>query len=278
MQTLHPKRFEVLIVDNNSTDGTKELSKHFSESNPHLTVRYFLEQKQGLSFARNRGIEESRGKWVTFLDDDATLTPDFLEIVLEYFENRPNLGCIGGKILLNYETYPPPVWVSRYMVGMFGYFNLGNKDFFFKKNAFPRGSNMSFSRSVFAELGGFNTQLGRTGGNMVGSEEKEFFSRFLQKGLTAVYLPQAVVYHFVPDERLKIERVLKHARGIGYSERLIAKGKGFSGFASLWFGEIFKWIASLGLLMAYTVQLEIQKGFFLLRFRYNVTLGLLGRL
>lgn len=277
-QTLDPERFEVVIVDNNSTDGTKELNQQFAEINPQFTVRYFFEQKQGLSFARNRGVAESKGNWVTFLDDDATLTPEFLETVLDYFERNPNLACIGGKILLNYETLPPPSWVSKFIVGMFGYFNPGNQEFIFKDNSFPRGSNMSFAKSVFDVVGGFNTQLGRTGGNMVGSEEKEFFVRFLKKGLKAVYLPQAVVYHSVPDERLKMDSVLKHARGIGYSEKIIAKGKGFQGFASLWFSEILKWIATLGLSILYCLPLKFQKGLFLLKFRYNVTLGMLGRL
>jgi len=278
LQTLDPNRFEVVIVDNNSHDGTKELSKLFTEKNPHLTVRYFFEQNQGLSFARNRGVAESKGNWLTFLDDDATLSPEFLETVLDYFEENPDLGCIGGKILLNYQTLPPPSWVSKYIVGMFGYFNPSKKGFVFKNNTFPRGSNMSFAKSVFEFVGGFNTQLGRTGGNMLGSEEKEFFARFVKKGLKAVYLPDAVVYHTVPDERLKIASALKHARGIGQSEKIIAKGIGLTGFVSLWFGEILKWIASLGLFIFYGLMVKPQKGIFLLRFRYNVTLGMLGRL
>jgi glycosyltransferase involved in cell wall biosynthesis len=277
-QTIDPNRFEVVIVDNNSTDGTKELSKHFAKNNPHLNVRYLFEPNQGLSFARNKGVAESKGKWVTFLDDDATLTPSFLEIVLDYFEKQPNVACIGGKILLDYETNPPPNWVSKYIVGMFGYFNPSNREFVFRKNSFPRGSNMSFCKSVFDTVGGFNTKLGRSGGNMVGSEEKEFFARFLANGFSATYLPQAVVYHAVPDERLEIKNVLKHARGIGYSEAIMAKNKGILGQVALWLFETYKWLASIGLLLGYSFLLKVRKGLFLLRFRYNVTAGMLGRL
>ncbi len=277
LQTLDPGRFEVVIVDNNSTDGTKNISNQFAQDNPLITARYFFEPNQGLSFARNRGVAESNGSWLTFLDDDATLTPNFLETVLDYFEKNPDLYCIGGKILLNYETLPPPPWVSKYIVGMFGYFNPGNKGFVFTNGTFPRGSNMSFAKSVFAKLGGFNTHLGRAGSSMVGSEEKEFFARFLKKGLKAIYLPQAVVYHSVSDERIKISSVLNHARGIGLSEKIMAKANGFSGWAFLWLGEAFKWLASFGLFGYYGITLRFNKGWFLLRFRFNVTKGMLGR-
>lgn len=272
-QSISQKNFEVVIVNNNSTDNTESRCMAFMDRNPRLSIKYFIEKEQGLSHARNRGIAESSGDFVTFLDDDAILTENFLEVVFEYFLNHKGVDCIGGRIFLQYEDEPPG-WVSKYMAEMFGYFDMGDTVKEFTSRKFPRGSNMSFRKSVFDQAGYFNTALGRRGDGMLGSEEKELFFRMHRKGFRSVYLPNALVYHYVPNSRLEMTQVIRQVQGIGCSEGIMARQSGTTGIIGLVIRESFKWIASAVLLPAYVFNGAYRKGLFLFRFRYHICKGI----
>lgn len=272
-QSLSEKDFEVVIINNNSTDNTEVICYGFIEKNPDMVIKYIVEDKQGLSYARNRGIAESTGGILTFLDDDAFLSDSFMETVLRNFEKNPDVYCIGGKIHLHYED-KPPVWVSKYMAEMFGFYDPGSKPFVYRNRKFPRGSNMSFRKSVFDKVGLFNTKLGRTGENMLAAEEKELFFRIYRMGLKSVYLPQALVYHRVPASRLELPQVIRQIEGIGCSEAILASQSKLPGLLVLVSRELFKWLASFVLMIIYSLQGRFQKGFFLLRFRYHIMKGI----
>ncbi len=273
-QSLSKNDFEVIIINNNSTDNTETICRTFIKNNADLAIKYVVEEKQGLSHARNRGVAESTGETLTFLDDDAFLSEIFLETVLGHFQVNPDVDCVGGRIFLHYEDVRP-AWVSKYMAEMFGYYDPGSKPFVYRSRKFPRGSNMSFRRSVFDKIGFFNTKLGRTGENMLGSEEKELFFRIHRKGLKSVYVPQALVYHRVPSSRLEIPHVIKQIQGIGCSEAIMAKQSKALGVAALVMRELFKWMASMVLMIGYCLQGKFLKGFFLLRFRYHIFRGIM---
>lgn len=272
-QSISPKNFEVVIVNNNSTDNTEPLCLAFIERNTHIPVKYVIEKEQGLSHARNRGIAESSGEFVTFLDDDAILTKSFLKVVYDYFVNNADVDCIGGRIFLQYEDKQPG-WVSKYMAEMFGYFDMGETIKDFSSRQFPRGSNMSFRKAVFDKVGNFNTSLGRRGEGMLGSEEKELFFRMHRMGFRSVYLPNALVYHYVPNSRLEMTQVIKQVQGIGCSEAIMAKQSGTSGIIGLVVRECFKWAASAILFPVYVFKGAYPKGLFLFRFRYHIFRGI----
>ena len=99
MQTLDPSNFEIIIVNNNSTDNTENISLAFIKDHAELDCKYVVETNQGLSFARNRGIQESKYKIITYIDDDAFAKPDFLEQIFTYFNENPNIAGIGGKVI-----------------------------------------------------------------------------------------------------------------------------------------------------------------------------------
>lgn len=273
-QSLSINSFEVIIINNNSTDNTETICRAFMQNNADLAIKYVVEEKQGLSHARNRGIAESNGEILTFLDDDAFLSDSFLETVLRHFQNNPDVDCVGGRIYLHYED-APPAWVSKYMAEMFGYYDPGSKPMVYRKRKFPRGSNMSFRRSVFDKAGVFNTHLGRTGENMLGAEEKELFFRIHRQGLKTVYLPHALVYHRVPSSRLEMPYVIRQIQGIGCSEAILAKQSKPFGFCVLMIRELYKWMASVALMAAYGLQGKFSKGIFLFRFRYHILKGIL---
>ena len=273
-QTLDKNLFEIIIIDNNCTDNTQIICKKFIGDHKELNIRYILETQQGLSNARNCGINNSGSDLITFVDDDAFLSENFLEICVQYFEKNPSVHAIGGKILLHYEGEKPR-WVTVYHESIFGYFNPGEKEKEFKGGKYPRGSNMTFRKDVFVRHGLFNTKLGRTGSNLLGSEEKELFDRINYKSEKVVYVPEALVYHSVPVERTTKIFVRKQAIGIGKSEKIRTISKGRINYLKRIFQEIIKWGATFILSLIYMFKLEFGKAKMIVFFRYYVTIGLL---
>ncbi len=120
------KEYEVLIIDNNSTDSTAEICKAFLNENKELNIHYFVEKNQGHTFARNRGILEAKGEILSFIDDDAFVKNDFIEHIDQYFSRHKQIMAIGGKIIPVYETEKPK-WMSKYLLTLVSAIDLGEK-------------------------------------------------------------------------------------------------------------------------------------------------------
>lgn len=276
-QTLDKSLFEIVLVNNNSPGNTEELAKKFAEDHPDLKFSYHLETQQGLSFGRNRGIGEAKGKYITFIDDDAFLADDYLEKIHSYFESHQDVAAIGSKILLHYEDVQP-AWENKYLNSLLGFFNLGDEERVFPKNDYPRGSNMSFRMEIFERVGPFNVELGRIGGNLGGSEEKDMFQRIYQDGtFKVVYIPDAIVYHCVPLERTTKEFIKKQALGTGKSEKLRVKREGTASILKRYFQELIKWGGSIVLYFIYLLKGQPAKGVMIIRFRWWVSKALFGK-
>lgn len=275
-QTLPRNQFQVILVNNNSTDNTKSLCLKFRDENPDIHFIYVEEHNQGLSYSRNRGIKESSGEYITFLDDDAFLHNDFLKETVTFFEANKNALAMGGKVLLAYETAEPE-WYTDYLGPLLGYFNLGDEVKKFPKNNYPRGSNMSFRSKVFDEYGMFDVKLGRVGRTLSGGEEKEFFFRMKKEYEKIWYVPQAIVYHCVPPDRTTEAFIRTQAFGIGHSEAVRIRSKGINVMLGRYFMELVKWFGSVVLFVYYLFTFEPDKAMMILKFRKWVTNGLLGR-
>jgi glycosyltransferase involved in cell wall biosynthesis len=274
-QTLSPALFEIVLVDNNSPGNTKQITDEFISANPQLTVSYHLETNQGLSYGRNRGIKEAKGKYITFIDDDAFLADDYLAKIHHYFEEDQTVAAIGSKILLHYEDIIPK-WENKYLNSLLGWFDLGDENQEFTNKNYPRGSNMSFKMDVFPKAGEFNVNLGRKGNNLAGSEEKDIFQRIYRlPDLKVIYVPDAVVYHCVPIERTRTEFIKRQALGNGRSERIRAKSEGFLSVLKRWIKEKIMWLGSMVLWWVYLFKGQPAKGNMIIRFRWWVTLGFL---
>ena len=273
-QTLSKSLFEIILVDNNSPGNTKEIAMSFKANNPDISFKYYLETNQGLSYGRNRGIKEASGKHVTFIDDDAFLADDYLEVIYNYFEKNKDVVAIGSKILLHYESVIPD-WENKYLNSLLGYFNIGDEVKRFPKSDYPRGSNMSFKTSVFEKVGGFNVDLGRKGGNLTGSEEKDMFMRvYKYKQMLVDYIPNAIVYHCVPIERTTTEFIKRQALGTGKSEGVRIKSEGILSTLNRYFLEVVKWGGSFTLFFIYAFKGQLAKGQMIVRFRWWVSKGL----
>lgn len=275
-QTLDKNLFEIVLVNNNSPGKTEEIALQFQKDNPDIAFRYYLETQQGLSYGRNRGIAEAKGSYITFIDDDAFLADDYLEVIYQYFESHQKVAAIGSKILLHYEEIKPD-WENKYLNSLLGYFNIGDEFKKFPKSDYPRGSNMSFRMDVFEKVGGFNVNLGRKGGNLAGSEEKDIFKRIYQyPELEVVYIPNALVYHCVPLERTTTAFIQRQGIGTGQSERIRVKSEGILSTLKRYLIELFKWGASFILFFIYLFKGQLPKGRMIVKFRYWVSQGLFG--
>ena len=271
-QTLSVDKFEVILVDNNSTDSSPKIFSDFARTNPDINARYITESKQGLSFARNRGIREAAGDIVTFMDDDALLDPEFGRVNVEFFDKHPGINAIGGKILLHFLTCKP-FWLNPFLSSLLGYFNPGSKESRFRRTYF-RGSNMSFRLSLFEKYDPFNTGLGRVGKNLEGSEEKEIFYRLKNAGEEIWYVPDAIVLHLVPEERTGIDFIRRQATGAGTSQRKMVLSRGKASYIFSMLREIAKWGISILIALFYLITFRPRISLVLLKFRYWVSSGL----
>jgi glucosyl-dolichyl phosphate glucuronosyltransferase len=196
--------WEVLVVDNNSSDRTRDVAHEFCQRDPEH-FRYVFEPKQGLSYARNAGIANARGAVVAFTDDDVTVEPMWLQSITAGLRRGEGVGA-GGRTLPA-QTMTPPSWLPNNLAdwgGIFcAYFDLGDRAC--KLDRAPFGANMAFRKSVFEKYGGFRTDLGRNPGDKIGNEDTEFGRRLIAVGESLKYEPSAIVYHPVPEGRLTKE-------------------------------------------------------------------------
>ena len=192
--------WEIVVIDNNSKDDTKDVVADF-QRNTSIPVQYFIEEKQGLSHARNRGIVESKGRYVAFTDDDAIAEKRW---VASLHQGLMKYGCecVGGKIFLKTEKKLPG-WLRKDLWGFLGYLDYGDEEIPFDNNRYPFGGNMVFVRDDFAKIGYFNPDYGRVGNKDFGGDEYELFTRFLAAGGKGMYIPAAIVYHVIGPEKLQ---------------------------------------------------------------------------
>jgi glycosyltransferase involved in cell wall biosynthesis len=197
--------WEVIVIDNNSSDNTQEKVLSYNFNNHQAPLRYIKEGNQGVAFARNRGIQESTGEVIVFMDDDEIADTLWLLKILEPF-NTSSADCVGGRILVQYpDGYKKPAWLLDELEGFIGKLDYGGEK--------PRllddpetpvfTGNSAFSRRVFKEAGLFNTQLGRRGAQTFGGEDVEMSGRILKAGYSIFYQPEAVIYHIIGPDKLK---------------------------------------------------------------------------
>jgi len=202
-----PVEWEVLVVDNNSTDRTREVVEDLSRQYCGR-FRYVFEPTPGKSFALNTGIREARGDVLAFLDDDVTVDPGWLEHLTAPLKERTWAGA-GGRTLLA-EPFEPPPWLALgkpyYMGGILAAnYDYGDQPCDIEITRAPYGVNMAFKREMFEKYGLFRTDLGPSPDRKVPrpNEDTEFGRRLMARGERLRYEPSAIVYHPVPRERVR---------------------------------------------------------------------------
>jgi len=194
--------WEVLVVDNNSTDDTRAAVERLARELP-ITIRYAHESQQGLNYARNTGIRESSGTYFSYVDDDIEVSPDWLASLYGSFIAN-DADAVGGRIHLD-PSIRLPAWIGDdVMKGFLGFQDLGDEPFRMDgMRRYPYGGNMAFHRRVVDRIGYFNPLLGRKGAGTKRSElfkgaETDYFHRLAASGDPRIfYEPRAIVYHQV---------------------------------------------------------------------------------
>lgn len=266
--------YEIVLINNNCTDSTESECQRFAADFPKVQFRYFVETKQGLSHARNRGIAESRGDILVFIDDDSFVKADYLRNLQNRISQHPDAKAFGGKITPRFESGEAPRWLCKWNYSWVSAIDLGDKVCAFEGKAFPIGANMGVRKHCFEEVGLFNTELGRTGNNLMGGEEKDLFNRLKENGMRILYFPDIEVEHVIPPQRTTKDYIVRMAYGVGVSERLRCKNIGKTALAKRYGSEIIKWLASMILWFGYVIVLRPAAGNMLMIFRWNVSRGL----
>jgi GT2 family glycosyltransferase len=200
---------EVLVVDNASTDATKDVV------GAHPGVRYVFEGRLGLSRARNRALEEATGGVVAFLDDDAVAVDGWAQHHATAVAEE-GVAATGGPIALVWPNARPG-WMPVALEGLYAGLDLGSAARDFTPSETPYGANMAVRRAAALAIGGFNPKLGRSGASLISNEETEFFVR-LRADYRVRYIPGARVAHAVVPGRDRLGYVLRRAYAAGRSD------------------------------------------------------------
>ena len=188
-------RYEVIVVDNNSTDNTlATVEALIAKGYPNL--RYVFEPKQGIAHGRNAGIAAARGDIIAFTDDDVVVTDNWITTIKRAFDEKPEVEFIGGKILPNWSE-PPPHWLTVDHWWPLALLDRGDDRFYVNASnplCLPT-ANASFRRNVFSRIGVFSPKFS-------GREDHELFVRLWQAGGQGLYEPDLVVMAKVQPERL----------------------------------------------------------------------------
>jgi len=209
--------FQIIIVDNASTDNTKEI---IEARLPNPKLKYIYEPVLGLSVARNTGAQATSTPILAYLDDDAEASPQWLQVLVSAYQNNPKLAIAGGQVTLIWpEGITPPNWISQELSGCLGYYDLGENPLYINNPGLtPRGLNYSIRRTFLEQVGGFDISLGRIGKKLLSNEELYMTELALEQGWQVAYLPEAKVAHHVAPERISPAWFLRRSWWQGVSE------------------------------------------------------------
>lgn len=195
-----PSSIEVIVVDNNSSDSTRETVAGVVADGFPFALRYVFEAKQGLSYARNCGLKEGHGRLISFMDDDQRLDKRFFANI-EHEMRATDADCIGGPVFYH-NADDLPDWLPELLEHV-GQFDGGPEVKLLEPgDRMLIGGNMTFRRAILQSIGGYNVSLGRRGNSLLASEEVELQERLLEAGKRIVYTPNLVQYHYLRPERL----------------------------------------------------------------------------
>ncbi|GJM28679.1 MAG: glycosyl transferase family 2 [Cyclobacteriaceae bacterium] len=265
-QSAHNDVFEIVVVNNNSTDDTDRVCSDFKKNHHEIQFHYVTEKQQGLSICRNRGLKVSAGLLVSYIDDDAFADSDYVKNLIRYFREHPEVDAIGGKVTPVYQGDPPD-WMSRYLLPLVASLDKGEQSKPFGGVQFPIGANMAFRRSVFSEAEPFHTGLGRKGKFLGSGEEKDLFYRLKRRKCQIHYVSDVKVLHYIPESRLDPAYIKKMAQGIGQSEALRVHKTSFYTVAVKWLSEFFKIGATVILGLLFLLVGKWPKAKMLIKFR-----------
>jgi glycosyltransferase involved in cell wall biosynthesis len=273
---LDKKRFEVLVVDNNSIDNTGDLVQDYINTHPDMNLHYLTESKQGASFARNTGASFAKSPLLCFMDDDAIAETHYLERIVSFFSNHSDATGMGGRIIPKYIPAEPK-WMSHYVSSLVGNFDYSPHPTVFKEGKYPLESNMVVRKEDFDAIGKFNTELPGVKGTLrIGGEGKDFFLRLHSLNKKIYYDPEAIVEHIVEVKKLTSQYLYRVASGIGRGERVRTLAISKWAYIKKILEYIYKLAGSVILGIFYALRGKPAQSWPVIKFRVDALKGLIG--
>ena len=199
-----PLRWNVMVVDNNSQDATRDVVLSRVDRYP-VDLVYLFEPAQGKSNALNTGLAATAAPIVVFTDDDVRVDANWLDAACAPILRDRSIDYTGGPVHPIWEG-PRPAWLDDRRSDLWGtlaILDYGDAAFVFEeKQRVPLGANMAVRRSLIDHIGGFDPKLGRSGNSLLGQEQAEFFCRSRAIGARGLYVPAMSLHHHVPATRL----------------------------------------------------------------------------
>jgi glycosyltransferase involved in cell wall biosynthesis len=200
------EEYEIIVVDNNSSDGTAAVVKETQRNHPEHRLICVSEGRLGLHNARHAGTYAARGSILLFTDDDATFDRDWLRAYAEAFDVHPEMAAAGGPVRAFWET-PPPPWLIAFMGDekTFGMFSLMEpfNNFRLMSDGMFFGVNMAIRRDILIKLGGFNPEA--FGDTWLGDGETGLVYKLWDQKLLIGYVPGALVHHHISPTRMTVQ-------------------------------------------------------------------------
>lgn len=193
--------YEILVVDNGSTDRTPEVAAQFRG---RAEIRCLREERVGLCIARNTGWQAASGRYVAFFDDDAIAMPGWLAAIRDGFgTTSETIGAIGGRVHPIWGA-PRPAWLADAIAGSLTIVDWGPSSKFIDdiRCEWLVGANMAIPKALLAEVGGFHPWLDRVGNNLLSSGDVFLQKELMRRGYRCLYLPAMAIDHLVPASRL----------------------------------------------------------------------------
>ena len=202
---------ELLIIDNNSNDNTKQIVQSFVDK---LPIKYFFEAEQGLTSARNCALKNSLGGWVLYTDDDVLLTNSWLSEYKKAIYMFPDARYMGGKIK-PYWAMGKPVWLKdenlSLLSGVLVHYDLGENNFMYQQHhSTPYGASFAINKQIIKKVGVFNVDIGLKGHNIGRGDETEYLQRVIDAGYKGAYVGKSVCMHDADMERFSSRYMFRH--------------------------------------------------------------------
>lgn len=185
--------YEILVVDNASTDHTAAVLAEMAQQRPDK-LRHVIESEPGVSFARNRGVHESKGEWIAFFDDDELAEPDWLLQLLKAAQ-KYDVKCVGGAVKLKF--HPGKERDLRHWVRVTLGCTEGMQEQLYDGKRVPTTGNMLIHKEIFETIGLFRTDL------VEGGEDTDLYHRSRTAGYKAYHAPKALAHHQIPPFRIE---------------------------------------------------------------------------
>lgn len=216
-QSLPKSNYEIIIADNNSSDNTKEIVEKIIEEQRELKIRYILEKRQGVHFARNTGAKAAGNEILYFTDDDMQADKYLLEELLELFNMNPKLGTATGVVLPKFEAEPPE-WIKKFCFNSILSLNpKKEKDLFFSsKDTGVFSCHQAIKKSILIQAGGFDPE--NIKGEWIGSGETTLNHCIEKLGYEFGYTSKSIIYHLIPKERLTQKYINKRLANQGNAD------------------------------------------------------------